>query len=41
MADHHTTQDRAFQVRAEIMADHHTTQLPGKDRAFQHSKGKG
>ena len=32
MADHHTTQDRAFQVRAEIMADHHTTQdsLPGK-----------
>ena len=32
MADHHTTQDRAFQVRAEIMADHHTTHdsLPGK-----------
>ena len=34
MADHHTTQDRAFQVRVEvsrIMADHHTTQ----DRVFQ------
>ena len=31
MLDHHITQDRAFQVRPEIMADHHITQ----DRAFQ------
>ena len=31
MADHHTTQERAFQVRVEVLADHHTTQ----DRVFQ------